>query len=161
VMMVVMTATLAVLDSSSRLSNREAERSQAIREAQVGLDRMVRELRHTRVVHSAGAQVIEVEVFRRGVQRRVRYDCSVPHPQQTATRRCVRVPITPAGASEVLVDGLRTVGGSSTVFSYTPAAGPARYVSIRLGASPRPTGPNPRLTPTVIEDGTELRNAGV
>jgi prepilin-type N-terminal cleavage/methylation domain-containing protein len=155
VLMVVMVATLTVLGDSSRMSTRENDRTMAIGEAQTGLDRMVRELRHTRLVNSATAQVLDVNVVRRGVDSRVVFDCSVAHPQGGGLRRCTR---TLGGASEVLVDRVRDIGTDTSAFALTPATGTARHVTVRLGVAVDGGRAGGYQRNLVLTDGTALRN---
>jgi prepilin-type N-terminal cleavage/methylation domain-containing protein len=163
ILVLVLMGTMQVLDTSTRMAHQDTDRGHAIREAQVGLDRLVREARHARAVVSTATQVLELDVRRNGVDRRVRFDCSVAEPSRPGFRRCVRTVVTGpgAGASEPLVTAIGPVGGSSTVFTYTPASGTARYVSVQFSVAVdggRVAGGHD--TPLVLSDGTSLRNVG-
>jgi prepilin-type N-terminal cleavage/methylation domain-containing protein len=164
VMVVVLLGTMQVLDDSTRMAAQDTDRGHAIREAQVGLDRMVREARHARAVVAAGPQALELDVRRRGVDSRVRFDCSVAEPGRPGLSRCTRTVVSGpgAGTAEPLVTAIAPVQGSPTVFTYSPAAGPARYVRVQLGVAVdggrAAGGHDARL---VLSDGTALRNVGV
>jgi prepilin-type N-terminal cleavage/methylation domain-containing protein len=154
-LVVVMLAAMAVLDGSGQTATRDGQRAHAIREAQVGIDQMVRELRHTRVVHAHGAQVLDVTVVRRGVEQRVVFDCSIAHPDRPGTRRCTR---TGGGSSRLLVDGVRDLGGDSSAFAYTPSSGPVRHVRIRLAVAADGGHGSGYTHDLVLTSGTALRN---
>ena len=156
VLVVVMLATLTVLDDSTRIAARDNDRSQAIRDAQVGIDRMVRELRHTRLVNSATPQVLDVNVVRRGVDTRVVFNCSTAVPGAAGLRRCTRTPA--GGTAELLVDRVRDIGADSSAFAYTPAAATARHVTIRLGLVVDAGKQGGYQQNVVLTDGTALRN---
>ena len=158
VLLVVMLATLQVLDDSTRLANRDNDRVMAMREAQVGMDKLVRELRHTREVVSATPQVLTVRVLRRSdaTPRQVVFDCSVPHPSAAGLRRCTRAS---GGATELLVDRVRPIDGDTSAFTYTPAAGPARHVTVRLGVAVDGGRAGGFGESFVLTSGTGLRNA--
>ena len=155
VLVILMLATFKVLDDSSAMATRDNERASAIREAQVGLDTMIRELRHARLVNSAGPQVLDVTVTRRGVDRQVVFNCSVAVPGATGLRRCTR---TSGGVTTVLVDRIRAIGADSSAFSYTPTSGPARHVRVRLGVAVDGGRAGGYVNSLVLTDGTALRN---
>lgn len=161
--LVIVLASLTALDGSSRLASSDNERALAIGHAQSGLDQMVRELRHTRTVHSAAAQLLEVTVAQRGVERRVQFDCSVAEPGRAGLRRCVRTIVSgpAAGTTEPMVTGVGDVGDSSTVFTYTPATGTAKHVTVRVGVALDGGKVGGHTGRTVLDDGTSLRNVGV
>ena len=155
ILVLLMLATFSVLDDSTKVALRDNERTSAIREAQVGLDRMIRELRHTRLVNSATAQRLDVNVTRRGTDTRVVFDCGVAVPGATGLRRCTRTPA--GGNAEVLVDRVRDIGADTSAFTYTPVAAPT-HVRVRLGVAVdggRKGGYKQNL---VLTDGTALRN---
>jgi prepilin-type N-terminal cleavage/methylation domain-containing protein len=164
VLVIVLLGTMQVLDTSTRMAAQDTDRGHAIREAQVGLDRMVREARHAIAVVTAAPQVLELDVRRQGVDRRVRFDCSVAEPGRPGLRRCVRTVVAGpgTGTGEPLITAITAAQGSSVVFAYTPPAGQARYVQIRFGVAVdggRVAGGHD--TPLVLSDGTTLRNVGV
>jgi prepilin-type N-terminal cleavage/methylation domain-containing protein len=152
----VMLATFSVLDDSVRFARSDTERASAIREAQVGIDRMVRELRHTRLVHAAAQQVLDVTVVRRGVDQRVVFDCGVNVPGSGGLRRCTRTPA--GGPTTTLVDRVRNVGSDSKAFDYTPATGTVRHVTVRLAVAVDGGRKGGQRRSFILTDGTALRN---
>jgi type II secretory pathway pseudopilin PulG len=155
IMVVVLLASLTTLEGTTRVSKQETDRTQAIREAQVGLDRMVRELRHTRQVDSFSATVVRVRVRARnvtGVERIVEFDCS-------AASSCVRKAIDgpAAGTSQTLVTGVDT---TADVFARTPATGTVKYLKVRLAVAVNAGTSFGHAQRAILEDGTALRNAG-
>jgi hypothetical protein len=159
-MVLVLLPTFMVLDQSSRHAHRDTARGVTIGEAQSGLDRMVRELRHTTLVHTAGTQVLEVTVTRRGVDSRVRFDCTVAEPGRSPLRRCTRTVVSGpgAGSTEALIQGIEAPG-STVVFTYTPAATtPKRHVAVQVAAAVDDGKSFGHRGRTVLADGTGLRN---
>ena len=156
VLAIIMIATLNVLDDSSRIAHSDTDRASSIQEAQGGLDRMVRELRHTRVVNTATPQVLDVDVLQRGVARRVVFDCSVAMPAVAGQRRCTRS--ANGGPAEVLVDRVRDIGADSSAFTYTPATGAPKHVAVRLGVAVDGGRAGGHTRSLVLTDGTALRN---
>lgn len=156
ILVLIMMATFSVLDGSSKTARRDTERAHAIREAQVGIDRMVRELRHTQTVHSASAQVLDVTVLQRGVTQRVVFDCSVASPGTPGARRCTRTPS--GGSADVLVDRVRNIGADSSAFAYTPPSGTIRHVMVRLGVAADGGRAEGYRNDVVLSNGTALRN---
>ena len=155
VLVILMMATFNVLDDSTKLAIRDNDRTTAVRDAQVGLDRMIRELRHTSLVNSATPQVLDVNVTRRGVDRRVVFDCSVAVPGATGLRRCMRTPS--GGPAELLVDRVRDIGADASAFTYTPASG-ARHVRVRIGVAVDGGKKGGYGDALVLTDGTALRH---
>jgi len=159
VVMVVMLATFSVLDDSTRMAGHDNERALAIREGQVGIDRLVRELRHARAVHAATAQVLDVTVQRRGAVTRVVFRCDAA--VSAGVRACTRTPS--GGAAEVLVKRVRDVGTDPSAFSYTPQSPPAplagiRHVTVRLGLAVDGGASAGHRRDVVLSDGTAMRN---
>ena len=154
----VMMATFSVLDDSTRMASRDNERSSAIDEARVGVDRMVRELRHARQVTTATPQVLNVTVLRRGIDQQVEFNCSTTMPApDNALRRCTRS--VAGGPGEVLVDRIRTIGTSDTsAFTYTPSTGTPRHVAVRLAVAVDGGKKGGYRESLVLTDGTRLRN---
>jgi type II secretory pathway pseudopilin PulG len=156
VLLLVLFATLQLLDSSSVMARQETDRAHAVREAQVGLDRMVRELRHAQTV-TGTATTFTATLVRQGVTRTVSFTCDAPHPTQPTTRRCLR---TEGTVTSELIDQVQPRAGDPPIFTYTAAAsGAVRHVGIRLpirldGGDSTGYG-NAR---TILRDGTGLRN---
>ena len=96
--LLVIGAALSMLDTQTKVAPRDRERAFAIREAQVGLAGLVRELRDTQTIVYASSSRFEVELQRNGALRRVGYKCDQPpatddpsNPHDQTYLRCVRV----------------------------------------------------------------------
>ena len=149
VLVIVMLATLQVLDDSTRISTRDNDRAQAIQEAQTGLDRMVRELRHATTVTTAGTTAITATIQRRGVTTAsVTFNCA---NVAAGVRRCTRQ--VGAGTPEILIDRVRDTG---TVFTYTGT--PTKFVKIRIGVAADGGKAGGFRETVYFTDGTGLRN---
>jgi Tfp pilus assembly protein PilW len=159
-MVLVLLPTFMVLEQSTRHAHRDTARATTIDEAQTGLNRLVRELRHTTLVHSSTAQVLEVTVTRRGVDSRVRFDCTVTEPGRAPLRRCTRTVVSGpgAGSTEPLIQGIEA-SASTVVFTYTPAAGiPKKHVAIEVALAVDDAKSFGHRGRAVLADGTGLRN---
>lgn len=169
---VVLTAVLSLVESTTALAPRETERSHAIREAQVGLARMVRDLRGShRVLATSDSSMEVLTTVRRlnaGGQevhedRHVLYRCNVPHPTDATRRRCVRIEVAVGAAlpaistGQVVIDRLL----ESTVFTFSPSPLAPTYVKARVvlpAAGERADGFAHSVT---LDDGFYIRNASL
>jgi type II secretory pathway pseudopilin PulG len=159
-LVVVLGAILALGETTQRIAPKESERAQVIREAQVGLHRMTRELRNAyQALPTVPAPTVTGSTMQAtvrgydGVPRTVRYDCDEPHPTDQAYTRCLRQVYSggtwPAG--EVVID--RVLNGS-TVFALTPPD----YVGAKVEVAARgglKDGYDHRI---ILEDGFYMRN---
>jgi type IV pilus assembly protein PilW len=122
ILVIILGAVLALADTTQRIAPRDNARADAIREAQVGLHAMTRQLRQAYELHSNDANNIDVSFLRNGTLRRVRYECDQPHPTEAAYNRCVRYDIvggsSPGG--RVVIDRVMNgpAGGGAGVFTY-------------------------------------------
>lgn len=144
-LIIVMGGTLSLLDATGKIAPQEQERAHAIREAQVGLARMTRELRQaTKLVvpTSAGATgVITVDVPVAGVSRRVTYTC---------TDACRRTQVG-SSVNEVVIARVRN---GATVFKLSGT----NYFEARIevpAKGDRAEGLRHRI---VLDDGFYMRN---
>jgi hypothetical protein len=166
-LVIVIGAALALLDTSNRIAPAERERAHAIHDAQVGLSRMTRELRQAYQVVDKGPYFMDVRVNRLGRDRRVVYRCDVDHPSDADLRRCVRYEIAASGAqspSEVIVDRVMNIPpptGTPTapVFEFVdkPAIG-TTFVNAKVevpAAGERQSGHQHRVA---LDDGFYMRN---
>lgn len=169
VFLLVMGAALSMLDTQTKVAPRDRERAFAMRELQVGLDKMVRELRHTETVLVASANQMEVELTRNGVLRRVGYKCDQAlaaddpsNPYDQTYRRCVRVE-GPAGAALPAYDTGRTVIDrvltGTDIFTYNAAA-PAQstYIKTTLTVPSRGERKESNSHNIVLKDGFFMPN---
>jgi hypothetical protein len=134
---VVLGAILALGETTQRIAPKETERAHVIREAQVGLHRMTRELRHAYQAPTVTGASMQAHVLATsGATRTVRYDCSQAHPTDPAYTRCLRQVLsgTTWSAGEVVID--RVLNGSA-VFSLTPPDYVGARVEVAARGDPR------------------------
>src|SRR4051812_16561279 len=109
-MLIVVGAALALLDSSNTIAARDQERTHAIREAQVGVQSMTRELRQAFSIVSSSPYAIEVHVVRGGADHDVTYDCTGTSSAGPPLGQCVRYETSGSGQGSPR----RSSTGSST-----------------------------------------------
>jgi prepilin-type N-terminal cleavage/methylation domain-containing protein len=159
-MSVVMLALLALLDSAISTAPRDEERANSIREGQVGLHVMTRELRQANKVWTPGRTQIYVNI---GDDKHVLYDCGIVHPEDETQRQCRRweaaigseLPLDAPG--QIVVE--RRVAGD--VFTYEPSLINPTYVKVHIQipqAGDRADGYHANV---VLDDGFYLRNTDV
>ena len=128
------------------MAPKETERAHVIREAQVGMHRMTRELRHAYQNVSVTGSTVQADVLS---QDGVSYDCNQPHPTNPAYTRCLRY-VGGAGG-EVVVD--RVLNGDA-VFTLTPPDYVRAVVEVNAGGDLK----NGYDHPIPLEDGFYMRN---
>ena len=167
VFLLVLGAGLSMLDTQTKVAPRDRERAFAMREVQVGLSGMVRELRHAETVLFASPSRFEVELTRNGALRRVGYKCDQApaaddpgNPYDQSYLRCVRVE-GPAGAALPAYDTGRTVIDrvlAGTVFSYSPDSSNPTYVATTVKVPSRGQRKESNSHDVVLTDGFFMRN---
>jgi Tfp pilus assembly protein PilX len=138
-LIIVMGGTLSLLDTSAKIAPQEQERANAIRDAQVGLARMTRELRQATQVISATASTVSVKVPVAGVSQTVTYTC---------TDACRR---TQGSSTEVVI--ARVLNGS-TVFTFDGG----NYFEARIEVPAKGERAEGLRHDIVLDDGFYLRN---
>jgi competence protein ComGC len=124
-LIVVIGAVLALSEATQRMAPKEEERAHAIREAQLSLHQMTKELRKAHLVYTVAAQSIDVSVLVKGVDTRVRYRCDIAHPTEASYRRCYRYVVAADGT---------TSGGTLVIDRVLNAAlSPPKAVFTRTG----------------------------
>jgi type II secretory pathway pseudopilin PulG len=154
ILIVVLGAILALAEATQRMAPRESERAHVIREAQVGLHRMTRELRHTFQTPTVSGSTMQAEVrAANGATRTVRYDCDEAHPTDPAYTRCLRQVLTGGtwSGGDVVID--RVLNGAA-VFSLTPPD----YVGARVEVAARGNLADGHDHRIILEDGFHMRN---
>jgi type II secretory pathway pseudopilin PulG len=167
-MVVVLCAVLTSLASVTSVENRDRQRALAIQDGQVGLSRMVREIRQAYSVLATTPNSVDFLVTLNGQQLRVFYACDVPQPG-TSYNECVRLQTTVGGVLPALSGGaavvLRVMNGSlaNPVFSFTPSALMPQYVDARveLPAGGELSSSSGFGHMIVLNSGAYLRNLGV
>ena len=153
---VIVAAILGVMDVASKVTPSDTERAHQVREAQVGMDRMVRELRQSYAITVSGAgNIVEADVATRNRDYRVRYDCSGVSP-----RRCVR---TEPGGGAAVQDVINHVSNPSDrpVFTAAQRDGTSGTTYVRAAVEVRASGSRKTGAHShrvVLEDGFFLRN---
>jgi hypothetical protein len=154
-LVVILGAIMGLADLAAKSAPTDRERVHAVREAQVELDKMVRELRkaHAITIESfkATAQLLDG-----GVDVTVTYDCSAA--PVNGVRACVRSQT--GGSSPPTQTVLPRVANATTrpVFTAQQRVGWTTYVRVILevpSKGERTTGGTAR---TVLDDGFYLRN---
>ena len=122
VLVVVLAAILALLETSSRTAYNDQERNTSVNEQATAIHRMVLELRQAYAVNgpslpSGGASIssnyLDVDIVIRGTAYRVIYDCSNTL-LATGKQQCVRYQ-SPAPSGPVSYTGSPPLGATSTV----------------------------------------------
>ena len=151
--LIVLWAVLDVSFESARSQERTANRVDALRRAQVGLERMTREIRQaSSYTISGGSEVIDLETQVRpagggaAVARHVQYDCS--------GSACIRFE-GPPGQPAPTTGGVEVVTGvQSAVMTATVVSAQAKHVAVQLNVT------IPRQSASIrLDDGVTLRNA--
>jgi type II secretory pathway pseudopilin PulG len=158
-LVVVMGGTLSLLDTTAQVAPQENERAHAIREAQVGLATMVRELRQARTVEDDySPTTLTVRTPVAGVPTLVEYDCDVASITKPGLKACRRIQYAADDSTVVRttypVDRLLT----NQVFEYTVEAGAIQFVRARIevpASGERQQGLDHKI---VLDDGFFLRN---
>jgi hypothetical protein len=153
-LIIVLGAILALGETTQRIAPKESERAHVIREAQVGLHRMTRELRHASQAPTVTGSTIQATVLvAGGIPRTVRYDCDEAHPTDSAYTRCLRHVLSGSTwtGGEVVID--RVLNGA-TVFSLTPPD----YVGAKVEVAARGNLKDGYDHRVILEDGIYMRN---
>jgi type II secretory pathway component PulJ len=149
----IVVAILAISDNTTKHAVRDQERAHVIREAQVGLHRMTRELRQAYAINSSSATSMNVQVLVNGTATQVAYDCSVVHPTDSSLRRCMR---TVGTQSVLVVDRVKP----GTIFTYDGNS-PPRYVQARIAIPAKGERVKGHEHTVVLDDGFYMRNLDV
>jgi hypothetical protein len=165
-LVIVLGAVLMLGEASQRIAPKETERAIVIRDAQVGMDRMTRELReaHNVVSPAAGtsAAVFDAWVPTTSGQRRVSYECNVAHPTDSAYTQCVRYDVSAAGVKsngQVVVDHVLNGAAGSTLPVFVRGSAPATdYVKTTVEVASRGDRKTGYGSKILLEDGFYMRN---
>lgn len=159
----VLTAVLALAETSGKLAPQDQERAHVIREAQVGLYQITRELRQAHSVNATNAYSVDFNVLRAGSERRVVIDCGQAHPTEPSWRRCLRWEVGGDGslsAQQVVVDRVLNTqaGGGPAVFTYTLKNVKPVYVTARVEVPAKGDLSSGHAHRVVLDDGVYIRN---
>ena len=138
-----LTAMLSLTDTTNKTTPKDTERAEVIRESQVGMHRMTRELRQAYDVDMSDSNAwrMHVAVAVNGVPTQVIYDCSEVDPANSAHRRCMRWSQSASGSTgpepvvkHVVLTAPAGGGTPEPVFNYTYKGTNPKpvYVSVNL-----------------------------
>jgi hypothetical protein len=168
-LVIVLGAILALGETTQRITPRDTERAHVIREAQVGLHAMTRQMRQAADMEvppheAATASTLDV-TLRDGT--RYSFECDEPHPTETGYNRCVRFPVV-GGVKQtddglVLIDrvlnGPAGTGATNPIFQYeTNVAGIVTYVGVQILVPAKGELQNGHDYEVVLDDGVYMRN---
>ncbi|GAC1438152.1 MAG: hypothetical protein NVSMB51_13540 [Solirubrobacteraceae bacterium] len=167
VLIVVVGATLALLDTGTRAENRDQEYAAEVAAAQVGLARMTREIRQASSVTSANPNSIDFFVTLGGQALHVFYECDFPNVG-TAYNECLRTSVAAGGSLPAPSTGApvipRILNGTvaDPVFSYAPNSISPTYADVKLKLPAAGELKSGGLShSTVLDSGGYLRNLDV
>jgi hypothetical protein len=165
---IVLGAILALGETTQRITPRDTERAHVIREAQVGLHGMTRQLRQaadmTVPPHEAATGSTLDVTLRDG--SRYSYECDEPHPTEGGYNRCVRFPVLDGvkqTQGTVLIDrvlnGPAGTASSNPIFQYeTNLAGIVTYINVAIHVPAKGELAEGHDYDVVLEDGVYMRN---
>lgn len=165
----VLFALLGLMDTTAKIAPRDQERAHAIRDAQVGLHRLTRELRQAYKVQAITDYSVDFLV---GNGSHVRYECDVPYPEDDPAnpydqdyRQCKRVqaPVgqsLPAIASgETVVERVLNPSTQTKVFNNSTGGVSPRFIRVRVDVPARGERTEERNRHSVVlDDGVYMRN---
>lgn len=163
-LIVILTAVLAVLDDTQNLATQDRERAHTIDETAAAVYRMTRELRQSNTLNATGPYSFDAYVNLGGQNRRVVYDCSGTSSLNPSWGRCLRKLIASGGSTlstTSIISAFKNTAGSGIppIFSYSQnGAGQTTYVSVHVevpAAGNLRMGYKHRVT---YDDGSYLRN---
>jgi hypothetical protein len=168
-LVIVLGAILALGETTQRITPRDTERAHVIREAQVGLHGMTRQLREvydmTDPPHVAATSSTLDVTLRDG--NRYSFECNQSHPTEAGYNRCVRFPVVggvkQTNQGRVLIDrvlnGPAGSGATNPIFTYeTNLAGIVTYVRVRILVPAKGDLKDGHDHSVVLEDGVYMRN---
>ena len=153
---VVLTAILSLSETSQRLYPKDEQWAASLRESQVGLHAITRELRQAYVLNSYTASSIDAQLRVNGTNRRVVFDCNSAHPSVPGLKQCIRYEVTGTGPgpSRVMVPQV-----SQATFTYEPAApAPPKFVRAKLRVPAKGALAKGHSHSIVLDDGVYMRN---
>jgi prepilin-type N-terminal cleavage/methylation domain-containing protein len=165
IFLILVGAVGALLVSSKNVTAQDQERTHAIRDAQVGVYRMTRELRQAYSLVQTTSHKIEVHVWEGGADHDVTYDCTGTSSAGPPLGQCVRFESTASGQTPAttVVDRLVNGPGSGRppVFTYTAdGSGHTTYASVHIEAPSKGERAQGYGYRVVFDDGFFMRNLG-
>jgi prepilin-type N-terminal cleavage/methylation domain-containing protein len=163
IFLVLLGAVFALLTASTNVTAQDQERTHAIREAQVGIYQMTRELRQAYSLVQNTSHKIEVHVWENGADHDVTYDCTGTSSSGPPLGQCVRYETSASGQTPPTTVVDRLINGPSSgrppVFAYSVnGAGHTTYATVHIetpSKGERKQGYGYRV---VFDDGFFMRN---
>jgi Tfp pilus assembly protein PilV len=149
---VVLSAVLSLGATAQRIAPKDRERADVLRDAQIGLYSMTRQLRQAYAINVRTATQMDVNVRVNGVSKRYVYDCNQTHPTKAGMKRCSRWEFATPTVKKTMVD---TVSAAS--FTYEPASAPT-FVRVTLTIPAKGDVTNGARHSDVLDDGFYMRN---
>jgi type II secretory pathway pseudopilin PulG len=162
VAIIVLSATFALLESSTQVQARDTEWALALQEDRAGLARMVRDIRQATKVEEANAGAIFFLATIGGLKLKIKYECGVSQ-SGTEYKECVRLAAEegkalpssgPVVASDVL--------NGSEVFSYSPSTSSPTIATVKIELPAKGTFKQAASSgyqhKVVLEDAAFMRN---
>jgi type II secretory pathway pseudopilin PulG len=133
-LIVILGAILALAETTQKIGPRDQDRAHAIRDAQVGLHGMTRQLRQAYLLHTATPYAMDVSVLVNGAVKRFSYECDAAHPTEPTYNRCFRFEVVGGtkGPGKLVIDrvlnGPAGTGLTNPIFRYeTNSSGNVTY----------------------------------
>jgi Tfp pilus assembly protein PilV len=162
-LVVILGAVLALLATTNKVQARDQERTHAVRDTQVGIYRMTRELRQAYSIVSSSGYTIRAHVWEQGVDHDVTFDCSGTSSAGPPYGQCVRFETGSSGQgpSTVVIDRLlnSSSSGKPPVFSFVAnGSGRTTYATVHLETPAKGARADGYLYTVVYDDGFYMRN---
>jgi hypothetical protein len=161
ILALVIGVSLSMLDSGSKDAPREEDRADAVKTAQVQLDRMTRELRQAVRVNASSYNYVDFNVLSGGQTVRVMYDCRATgaDPRYRGCTRSQGAQGGALGSPMVVVERLLngTDDQAGRVFDADDPLQP-RFVEVRIVVPASAGHAGGYKQQIVLDDGVYLRN---
>jgi prepilin-type N-terminal cleavage/methylation domain-containing protein len=161
---VVLGAILSLSNAAQRVVPREEALAYSLRDAQVSLDKMTRQLRQAQAVTSATATSMDVNVPVRGVPgtvRRILFDCNEPHPTVAGLKQCISRTYVGAtiGPKVTVIPRVTSASFTYSPAGATPPANPPKFAQLTLRVPASGERTKDGYTHAVfLDDGFYMRN---
>jgi type II secretory pathway pseudopilin PulG len=159
----VLAAVLSLFSATEKVAPEDAERAAAVRDAQVGIHTITRELRSAYQLDTTSPYYLSARLYVRGTNLTVAYDCSGAGADPTLGS-CVRTVLSGGPASNhVLVKAPVNKQGATParppVFTYTTRPdGRITYVNVHVETAVRARANGRYYYRLPLNDGAYLRN---
>ena len=154
----IVAAIVGVMEVAERVVPSDTERAHQVRTAQVGMDRMSRELRHAYDLTVTG-NTVEANVVFRSRTYRVKYDCTVAMAGSDTAKRCVRTETGGGSRAETVIENVVNPS-TRPIFTATARTATSGTTFVRAAVEVKAAGKrkNGQSHKIVLEDGFYLRN---